>query len=40
MWDYLVLVERIVSADVAERMGLSELERIAGRAITVRKRRK
>jgi hypothetical protein len=40
IWDYLVLIERIVSADVADNAGFSELFRWAGRAVTLKKRRK
>jgi len=40
MWDFLVMVERIVDADAADRAGFSELYRWADRAMTLRKRRK
>lgn len=39
IWDYLVVVERIVDADAADLAGFSELLRWAGRAIQARKRR-
>jgi hypothetical protein len=35
-----VLIERIVDADACGRMGFSELDYWAGRAIAMRKRRK
>lgn len=39
VWDLVVLVDRMVDADAADRAGLSELVRWAERAMMLRKRR-